>query len=1493
MNEENVVAGHAFISYAHANSRKVDQLQRSLEAAGIRVWRDKTDLSPGEDWSARIRVAITQNALVFIACFSRQSTARMTSYQNEELTLAIEEMRKRPPGDPWLIPVRLDDCEIPYRDIGGGRTLDSIQRADLFGPGAKARAEKLVAAVLKILGQDSIKTGAAESLGPPALAYKAVRTGSAAGQSSRTVSELTASARPVRNQAEGNTDRKDLPQRDQVPDIRDAYPRRKGASDARLRTASPGDPAGQVTDTGELGAILPASDVPIEVIENSVDGFDQQLGSGVSVSEYLLARFPRVLPFLSGGQPGESSAEVFTEFFAVLLTIFDTGSASITSPAMERSYEEYYLEMAASAVEGGSWREIRMSAFLRDLRSGIRPGEAIRRHLRTENTALIRFLDTRCDQEPELVSVFQAVLEELVQLARRAASVEEGYRRSIAARNFEEAKAAFEVLASQDTVRAHQLRQETGFIWLDDPDRDVMAGLWSRLAVGNSARPEIRVLPRALSTLASDTADPAGSATVADTSRRAPTISPAAVASRRDYDPAGLLRDLFCLPDEQASDLAGRLISGRRGRAGPVEFRAAHAGTLRSSCHVLCFNASKPLSITTLAPDVARREQRLAEDGVDYLIVLSLRSEIDDELQNLAADWDRQEKYPFAVRLFGITALREAAEQPEIIGATLLPRPRVTREWARYLRNPALLTFPGEEHPPLDSTYHNQLPVRFADDKGTPMAGTAFDQVQSWLNGDRQGLVVLGDFGDGKTFFTYSLARRLCEASQATPANTRVPLRLALKDLAAAGSAHELLRRRLGDLGMYVADWQLLVNTYSTLVILDGFDEMSTELSQERMLENIKLLRGCFQLFTSSKILLTSRDRAFGPPADQERLFDRIGNPGIVRLRRIERAEVKASLLAAAQDPGQRQTVNRLFRLHDPIGLATKPLYHEMIRDTLPNLPQEDFTEETLYETYVSRTLQRKLDYLEDEHLRVKRGIIVGNLLSILERVATELHRSNAPYLYLKDLDLRGLAFDGNHGLAHVLWQTREGAGRASEDASDEDATARVGIRSLLKGHPDGEPERWPVDFCHRSMREYFAARAIANAVVAGPADLPPLLTQTRLPQEILRFTTLILRPGADDSIPERLERWARSVDVEDEPSPLGSNALSLLYAYLGEVPGLDWSGLYLDYAQLPGADLRARSFRRSSLRHANLDNVNLTQADLSDADLSGVRLEETAAVTAIAAGPGDAIYVAYADKTLRRCDIRATRVTDQVLQTLPHRIDRLWLTPQQRLVAVGDSSLTLLSNADGHWQPRAHFRLQSRYHLPDYAAPMALLADEAASVSGRLVWFDPTTDTGSYVNLPGALIWSVLGIQGYVAAAPGDVLADLGNAQVKWAEEMASAVALRIDSPHKALVAIGRQDGVVQLIRLARINGGIRRTQDWTHLLHAGPVTAIAFLGTDRIVTGGADRRLCVLPAALSGGSDHSEVISFELTLRCHGICVDRMRGIHEQNLLRQLANR
>ena len=121
--------------------------------------------------------------------------------------------------------------------------------------------------------------------------------------------------------------------------------------------------------------------------------------------------------------------------------------------------------------------------------------------------------------------------------------------------------------------------------------------------------------------------------------------------------------------------------------------------------------------------------------------------------------------------------------------------------------------------------------------------------------------------------------------------------------------------------------------------------------------------------------------------------------------------------------------------------------------------------------------------------------------------------------------------------------------------------------------------------------------------------------------------------------------------------------------------------------------------------------------------------------MTAITAGTGDTIYAAYGDMSFAQLGcwhgaVQRPRVAGPTAQRRAALAD-----PGRRLVAVGDSFLTLLNGADGDWQTVAHFRLKSRYRSPDFADPMALLADEG---TGQLLWFAPTTDTGSIISLPG-----------------------------------------------------------------------------------------------------------------------------------------------------------
>lgn len=136
---------HVFISYVREDTPKVEKLVSELKSRGIKVWLDRNDIPVGTRWSDAIRKAI-QNGSFFLACFSNQYHKREKTYMNEELTLAIEELRLRPTDRAWFLPLLLDDCEIPDRKIGTGETLADIQYVKLY-PEWTVGLERVVLAI--------------------------------------------------------------------------------------------------------------------------------------------------------------------------------------------------------------------------------------------------------------------------------------------------------------------------------------------------------------------------------------------------------------------------------------------------------------------------------------------------------------------------------------------------------------------------------------------------------------------------------------------------------------------------------------------------------------------------------------------------------------------------------------------------------------------------------------------------------------------------------------------------------------------------------------------------------------------------------------------------------------------------------------------------------------------------------------------------------------------------------------------------------------------------------------------------------------------------------------------------------------------------------------------------------------------------------------------------------------------------------------------------
>jgi hypothetical protein len=124
------VTGRAFMSYVHEDAAAIDRLSKDLGRHGVATWKDRDDLKPGERWKDAIRTAIKEGS-GFIACLSSAYESKSRTYMNEELSLAVEELRLRPRNRSWFFPVLLDDIDIPLIPIGPGETLRDLQAVSL------------------------------------------------------------------------------------------------------------------------------------------------------------------------------------------------------------------------------------------------------------------------------------------------------------------------------------------------------------------------------------------------------------------------------------------------------------------------------------------------------------------------------------------------------------------------------------------------------------------------------------------------------------------------------------------------------------------------------------------------------------------------------------------------------------------------------------------------------------------------------------------------------------------------------------------------------------------------------------------------------------------------------------------------------------------------------------------------------------------------------------------------------------------------------------------------------------------------------------------------------------------------------------------------------------------------------------------------------------------------------------------------------------------
>jgi len=114
-----------FLIHAHSDREAVHKLYHRLVKDGVNAWLDAEDLQPGQDWQHEIRRAILKSTIV-IVCLSR-GFDRQQGYRHEELKIALEKANLLSDDEIFIIPVRLEKCDMPD-------SLRHLHRVDLFEP---------------------------------------------------------------------------------------------------------------------------------------------------------------------------------------------------------------------------------------------------------------------------------------------------------------------------------------------------------------------------------------------------------------------------------------------------------------------------------------------------------------------------------------------------------------------------------------------------------------------------------------------------------------------------------------------------------------------------------------------------------------------------------------------------------------------------------------------------------------------------------------------------------------------------------------------------------------------------------------------------------------------------------------------------------------------------------------------------------------------------------------------------------------------------------------------------------------------------------------------------------------------------------------------------------------------------------------------------------------------------------------------------------------
>lgn len=464
----------------------------------------------------------------------------------------------------------------------------------------------------------------------------------------------------------------------------------------------------------------------------------------------------------------------------------------------------------------------------------------------------------------------------------------------------------------------------------------------------------------------------------------------------------------------------------------------------------------------------------------------------------------------------------------------------------------------------------------FARDLANYHLDDAESMITGWLNtGKQSGLLLLGDFGTGKTSLCTHLFCKL--AISYLRRGGRIPIFVSLKNVetVSAQSIVDCVAR-----GGIKSDWSTLSELSmqgKLLFILDGFDEMVKKTDWQKTLADFQAI---LQLFRRgrTKVIVTCRTHYFLKDSDiwgeDTALMERLRAAQDFRIISLEPFgpdQILEFLSRRVQNPQEMwQKIRETYNLAD---LCKRPLLIDLIVTSLPELVASgrNIDSFSLYDTYTGIWIGR-----EDWRSQLK----PAQKAELMEELALEIFGKN----------LAAIPYPEIRRIIEAKFRAKP-----TSEASD---YFDYDIRTCSFFRRDGEGN---YRFMHRSFMEFFIAKRIVrdlrNQVVSEAISAMPLT------QEMAKFAAPVLRTESKEFLFEQF-KGIKGKSTR-EAGIIGGNALTLLKES-GESTFID-----KDFSRCPiwHADLHFVHLEKCNLKMAKFEDVDLSSSQISDCSLDDAHL--------------------------------------------------------------------------------------------------------------------------------------------------------------------------------------------------------------------------------------------------------------------------------------------